>query len=380
VSRLEIRVAGAAVALSLLVVLSFGTPATPPAWFDTVRALAALPLIVWAVRATIQRTSSAIHAGTLFMAWALATTAVFGRVSFGLLFASALALALLALAESRSQLAGPFRSGLILLAVVTVGLTAWSMRDPDIGLDGNPRYFVGGKNALAMALLPLVFVLFSLWRPDQRTLRVMRWLLIGTACAVVLAGGSGTGTVMVLALGAGIATGGRLGKRWWPWFISIPIIHWALVSGWLLDTFGWADRFVQASLGKSSDFTRRAYIWDLSWIGIERQPLGQGRGYSFIGERFTDVSETHNLFLEALVTGGWPGALILLLLIGTVMRSSAHSGNAAAVYFVWVACLVGTMESYTFHLGFWLLLGLAAGAAHSSSREPSTSSREAVSR
>ena len=247
-------------------------------------------------------------------------------------------------------------------------MTVWSFATPQIGLDGNARYFVGGKNALAMYLLPIVYILLrASWHADAEARhRVIRWLLVVAACGAVVAGGSGTGLVFVLALSVWAATAMRLGKRWWLWFWSIPLLHWSLLTGWLLRSFGWAPWFVDA-LGKSVDFTRRIYTWELAWEGAQRNPLGQGRGYSFIGDRFGGVGETHNLFLEAFVTGGWPGAALLLILIGVVMRTAACNGNRAGVYFTWVACLIGTMESYTFHFGFWLTLGLAAATTSAAS-------------
>jgi O-antigen ligase len=312
----------------------------------------------------------------LFLGWILATTTIYGRISFGLLFATTCALSLLILGSLRGQVPGVFRNALVVLSVVSVLLTAWSFRDPQIGLDGNARYFLGGKNALGMYLLPLVVVLLTAWRPSSKLRRISRWLLVGTAATLVVAGGSGTGLVMVLALCVWLVTGMRLGKRWWLWFATIPVIHWALVSGWLLRSFGWAVQFVEGALGKSSDFTRRSYTWELAWGGVQQNPLGQGRGYSFIGERFSDVSETHNLFLEAFVTGGWPGAVLLLVLIGAVMREAARAGNNAAVYFVWTACLVGTMESYTFHFGFWLLLGLASAQTLATTEDNAQTSKD----
>lgn len=359
--------------MALVVLFSFGTPATPPAWLETLRAGVAIPLIVWAAAVVGRVQSRGVLAGIVFMAWSVAATLTSGRLTLGLIFATATALSLLVLSAARSTRVGVFRTGLILFAAATIALNAWSLAEPGIGMDGNPRYFVGGKNAMAMSLLPLVFMLHWHWHPQHRLLRTSRWGLIGVAGASVLTAGSGTGAVMVLALGAFLVSGSRLGKRWWPWFLSVPVIHWALISGWLLEQSAWARRFVEFGLGKSADFTRRTYTWDLSWERILQNPLGEGRGYSFIAERSSEVSETHNLMLEAMVTGGWPAGLLLLLVVGAVMCAAARDGDRGGVYYVWIACLVGTMESYTFHFGFWLLLGLATAGRFTVKADASSS-------
>lgn len=355
-------VASVTLALVLATLLGHGFAAVPPSWFELARSTAAVIVVLLALRKVPDETPRVYLIAVAFMLWTLSTTTVFGRLTLGLLFATVSALALMLLAAKRSRVADAIGVGFLVFAIATVVLTAYSFQSPSVGLDGNPRYFVGGKNALAMNLLPLVFLLHARWSPQLPSLRLIRLGLLLTASIIVIAGGSGTGTVMVLAYAAFVLARGRLGRHWWWWFASIPVLHFTLLSGWLLSASPWAREFVESTLGKSSDFTRRAYTWDVAWTHVNTNALGEGRGYSFLADRFADLSETHNMMLEALVTGGWPGLTLLLLLIAAVMRACAQQGDRAGVYFIWMACVVGTMESYTYHFGFWLLLGLVLAA------------------
>lgn len=347
------------VTVGLTTLLGYGLPATPPPWAEAARIVAAATVVLLALRKPALEQTRVFLLAIAFMVWTMATTAAFGRLTLGLLFATLSALALMLLATKRSRGADAVGLGFLVFSIATVVLTAYSFQSPSVGLDGNARYFVGGKNALAMNLLPLVFLIHARWHPQRRSLRLTRMAVLLTACITVIAGGSGTGTVMVLAYAAFVVARGRIGRHWWWWFASVPVVHFALLSGWLLDASPWARDFVESGLGKSSDFTRRVYTWDVAWAHVSMNPFGEGRGYSFLADRFADLSETHNLMLEALVTGGWPGLVLLLLLVAAIMRACAQRGDRAGVYFIWVACLVGTMESYTYHFAFWLLLGLA---------------------
>lgn len=345
-----------ATAVSLL--MGFGTPAVLPQWYATVRTLAAGLILCVAVRQRLANFGPTAPWALSFFAWTLGTTVLAGNLTFGVLFATASALGLLFLGFHNTGMNDDTRLGLLIWAISTILLTALSFHSPEIGLDGNARYFVGGKNALAMYLLPAVYILHAHWSPARGLLVLSRAALILTACVSVLAGGSGTGVVMVLAYGAFLASRSRLGKPWPQWFISIPVLHLLLVSGWLLRNFAWAREFVESGLNKSSDFTRRVSTWEVAWHRVLQNPWGEGRGYSFIAERFGDLSEAHNILLEALVTGGWIGVFLFLGVIAAAMRTCAARGHRSGIYFLWMACLVGTMESFTFHFAFWLLLGL----------------------
>lgn len=350
------------VAAAIGFAMGLGAPPVPPPWYEVARASSSIVLVFWAARTIAGGVTPAALSSIVFLAWTLTTTAAFDRLTVGLIFATATALALLVLGQARGREPGSFRSGLLMLAVGSVALSLLSFSDPSVGLDGNPRYFAGGKNALTLVLLPMALVLQMLWRPGTRPWRLSKWAVLAGSGVVVVQGGSATGIVASIAVAAWFLTGGRFGRRWWPWFLSVPALHWAVVSGWLISSASWLGELLTDGLGKSPDFTRRSFTWDVAQARIQTHPLGEGRGYSFLSERFGDVAESHNLFLEAMVTGGWPSAGFLLILIGVVMRSASLGGNQAGVFFVWVACLVGTMESYTFHLGFWLLLGVAAAS------------------
>jgi hypothetical protein len=351
------------VAAGLTVVFAFGVSTPVPSWFELLRAAVGVGFMLWAAFTP----HFALRGGALataFACWVAVVTALSGRLSPGILFAVGTFLALFVLAKERGRSAGPFRSGLLAFALISIAINAVSVISPDLDATGHDLYYMGGKNALAMTGLPLLYLLHVTWSPTDARLRTVRWIACTALAVSVVIAGSATGKVMVFAYIAFLLLRGRGLRQWWWWFFSIPLIHLALLSGWLLTSSEWARRFVEDALGKRTDFTDRSAIWEVAWERVRHQPLGEGRGYSFLAERFGGISEAHNMLLEALITVGWPGLLLLLALVAIVMQKSATSSESrAGVYFVWLACIVGTMESYTYHFGFWLLLGLAAAVS-----------------
>lgn len=347
------------VAVSLWILFGFTFSTDDRTWLDPARAVVGVIVATWVLTNREWLRGSGVFP-MLFMFWIVAVTALSGRLSLGILFASASALAVFGLASTAGRSWGVFRAGLFVFALGTITLNAFSLASPELDLNGHQLYFVGGKNAFAMAFIPLIFLLHVTWQPTSPAGRVARVVACAVAAGSTVYAGSGTGVVMVALYAAFILTRGRLLKRWVPWFLSIPLIHLSLQSGWLINNSEWARELVSGGLDKSLTFTNRTRIWDLSWQRVGEHPLGEGRGYSFLGDYLEGISESHNLFLEALLTGGWPALVLLLVVIGTIMRRASSIAGGAGVYFVWMAGVVGAMESYTFHFGFWLLLGLAA--------------------
>lgn len=154
--------------------------------------------------------------------------------------------------------------------------------------------------------------------------------------------------------------------------LSMSLICAALFSGLL-------DRFV-VLLGRS-DLTGRADYWPhvLDYIHAEGRLLGYGYGqFSHVGEAIKEdagmlLTEAHNGFLEMVVSFGYPGALIVVLvhfhLLFWMARRLTFAPPYAARIAVFPVSLVATLlvSSYAEsiileHRGMWtLLLALAVG-------------------
>ncbi|MDW4573357.1 O-antigen ligase family protein [Microbacterium sp. M3] len=246
----------------------------------------------------------------------------------------------------------------------------------DLAQLGPIQGIFGTRNLLGfVAVLALITFLI-----EYRTQSVRPGLSVAS---VVLAGGlavlSDSPTVVVLALGVGLAVGAlalvrhaRPERR-----AGLQLALGALV---VIGVFvGYAARHpIIALLGAGTDFSMRVELWNFM-VDILRQRPVQGFGwfgvwnqgeYPFNAINFwldTDHATGLNAYFDVALQLGWVG-LVLFLAIGALAlgRSWLVAGERRSVVYAWtplmlVALLVNSMfESFTLTGLGWLMLVLCA--------------------
>lgn len=347
------------VALALFHVFGYTGNLLSPTVGDALRFGLLVPLSA----ATVSQTWDIIDWAVLsLVSWTAAVTVASGQLTWGVAFALTSTFVVFRLGRVATSVM-LLRVGLVCFCSLTVLFTMASLAKPEYDVFGRALFFTGGKNTLALIALPIVFIVARWWSPTWWAGRMTKAMVLLSAVAFPFLGGSGTGKIVtVLLLVAFLAP--PLPHRWLPWFAGLIAFNVAVVSGWLLASSRVATDIVVNALAKSPDFTARSRIWEVSWSEVRVDALGQGRGHTILEERILGISESHNSILEVLLTSGVIGLAIFLSLITLALRRSAVS-DALGFRLVGIAMLVGVVESYVNHLGFWLLLGAICGSLRS---------------
>lgn len=241
----------------------------------------------------------------------------------------------------------------------------------------------GARNMLGfMSVIALITFLI-----EYRTQSIR----VGLALASVVLGGSlaalsDSPTVVVLAVGVGLAVGALALVRH-----TAPerraTLQWALGAVVVVGVgVGYVARHpIIAWLGAGSDFSMRVDLWNRMVDYVQSRPV-QGWGwygpwvqefpFTWINFSLDAAHRTGlNAFFDVLLQAGWAGLLIFLALAGAALvRSWLDASERRSVVYAWtplilVALLVDSMfESFSLAGAGWLLLVLCAvRAGHSRS-------------
>lgn len=356
-----VRVAAGA---ALLVVLLRGSSPYLPSELAIAQLGLALGMLLWVVsdpRSTLRGADLSAIGFTFVIAL---VTAMHGLMSLGPYAATLGGLGVfLGVRKALSQVSESFRRVALLASSISVFAICASTYGPSVDVHGAELYLTGGKNSVALATLAAMVVLQRYWRPRSRPTEAGRLAVVGAGVLAMF--NSGSSTALVVAVGViGIQVlPVRVFRSWWVWLVGALVLHGAIVSGWLVENSPRFGVFLEGALGKDDTFTGRTAVWDAVIRELGRSPFGVGRGNSFIQDTVSaHLSEAHNLFLEASLVGGYPALVMLVLMIGLTMRESASSPDPRGVGYIWLAVMLGTMESIVFQADLYFLMAVAAGS------------------
>lgn len=246
------------------------------------------------------------------------------------------------------------------VALLVLTLSLFTLWRPRYDWSGVPVYFTGGKNSVAVTMLWVLPVISLWWMPARFPGRVARIVASAAALAVLFLCGSSTAQVLAVLAVPLMVLPRRAFARWRVWLVGLLAFHMLVLTGWLMASFGWLQALVTVELGKDSTFTGRSYIWSRSWDAIAEQPFGYGRGNSYVATNVSSqLSETHNLFLEAGLAGGLLLMFVVAVVVTLVVREAALGREPRMVMWIVLAGTLGVVESITFLLDFWFLLAVS---------------------
>ncbi len=230
----------------------------------------------------------------------------------------------------------------------------------------NAIYFIGGKNALSMFLLPGVFfiILKNLEKNEKVNWKTFLQIII---CLIsVLIGLSGTGIVTTIIATVLMLINIKYTPPKWIYMAIIVLFYIALLlmSEKFFGTDAWFN-FTE-SLGKDSTLTSRDVIWRIAKEIISENPIfgsGRGREIAYMNSlgTYQIVYEAHNLVLEILIEGGVVALTIYSLLIRKTVKSLDLSIQKNSIIFI-ALCVVlinGLTESTANNFFVTIILGIA---------------------
>lgn len=341
-------------------VLQGGSPYLPT-YMASLSIPFALGLLVWVLANPHSKVGSVELSALALTLTIVSVTVANGRYAAGPIFATFAGLGVLlgvrALAREHALW---FRHVAVVLGMIMIIATAYSVVNPLEDEYGVERYFTGGKNSVALVLLWAVSALVSWWHPRHTALRFLRLVLIGLALFSMATSGSSTGKIVAMMAVVFQFVPATAFRAWKRWLAASLVMNWMIVSGWLAASFAWVSSLLESQLDKDATLTGRDALWDIAAREIVANPVGLGRGHTLIAERVGGgLSEAHNMFLEVALVGGWVALALLVVLLGSVMKEAAFSSEPRGLAYVWLATVLGAVESVSFQLDFYFLLAIA---------------------
>ena len=228
------------------------------------------------------------------------------------------------------------------------------------------QYFIGGKNALGIFLVPGAFVLLLNSAQTMRKTSKKTFLAIGMCLISVFLGSSGTGIVVAVCSIVLMAVATKFKPKKQQYLLIILIFYGLLIlftENFVL-TRMWL--FLTDLLEKDSTLTSRTAIWTAvkEMIG-ENWLFGGGRGtriYYINTLGITRTSyEAHNFILEILLEGGVAAlTLYATLFVKAVKRLNMNIIKNRIVFIAMCVLLInGLTESTVNNCFVTIILGIA---------------------
>lgn len=306
----------------------------------------------------------------LFNTYVVAISFFMENLTFGILYASVI------LAELPIFIRGELRKSNTLLksiyiTYVTLVLINFVTMLAPLSTDyGDIRYFLGGKNALAMTLIPAMFFISYYSYVKYKKVSARNLLFLILIIISLFIGGSATAIVVALVALIFILFVNKIHIHPTIYIISYGLIQLVMFMPRILSEIPYVSDFVTGYLGKDLTFTGRSNIWDVSISNISSSFFGYGKGNGIITEHFpliveyTHVShlETHNMSLEILLTGGVILFLLFVVIVFGAFSFKKGAANAQLVnlsyFYVFAFFVIGLVENVGFRIDLWIMFAV----------------------
>lgn len=226
----------------------------------------------------------------------------------------------------------------------------------------NYSYFLGGKNALSMVLIPTLYFISIYSIVKYRKITIKNLALSMIIIATMFISGSGTGIVLsVIALICMLLID-KINVNKKVLFIAYIIIFLVVLNLQAFNNIGIIRTIVVDYLQKDLTLTGRTEIWDkvINYI-TDSFLVGYGKGNSIVSS-FSNVSECHNMFLEIMLCGGMILLVNYILIIKETFSKCNYSKNKlknklnnTSLIFVFLFFIIGLTESVPFKIEIWIM-------------------------
>lgn len=229
----------------------------------------------------------------------------------------------------------------------------------------NFSYFLGGKNALAMVLIPTLYFIsiYSMVKYGKITVKNLALSMI--IIATMFISGSGTGIVLsVIALICMLLVD-KINVNRKVLFIVYIIVLLVILNLQVFNNIEIIRTIVEDYLQKDLTLTGRTEIWSkvINYI-LESLLVGYGKGNSIVSS-FSNVSECHNMFLEIMLCGGIILLVNYIFIIKETFSKCNYSKNRlknklnnTSLIFVFLFFIIGLTESVPFKIEIWMMFAI----------------------
>lgn len=227
---------------------------------------------------------------------------------------------------------------------------------------GAAHYLIGGKNALTIFLVPAMFYIayYSHLKYGKLTSKNLALIIISVATLII--GGSSTAIVIALLAALSILFIHRIGFSHVFYFTAFVVMQIFTVSAHLLYEIPYLSDFITNFLGKDLTFSGRTHVWEITTNAINSSFFGYGKGNSIVSSQIPTLSESHNMVLEIMLTGG----VILLVIFGIIalgvfsFKKTKENRNLyhLSAFFMFLYFVLGLTESVPFKVDLWIMFAV----------------------
>ena len=186
------------------------------------------------------------------------------------------------------------------------------------GLRTSDNFFIGGKNALNIFLLPSMFIMLLKGFEKNSKFTIMGVIGVVISLITMFLASGATGKVVALASLVLLLLIIKIRPAKWMFLGVIVAVYILLVSGLLVETEIWKQ--IADKLGKNANLTYRTDVWESVRVMVAERPLfGYGRAneISYVTDWGGTVilNEAHNFALEIALEGGIISVIIYLFML-----------------------------------------------------------------
>ena len=257
----------------------------------------------------------------------------------------------------------------IILAISIIVVVSLALNIPGMinNLDvPNVEFFIGGKNALGIFLVPGVFFMLIRSYESNGTVSKLTMAVALIALVVVFAGSSGTGIIVAASTVLFLIISQKIKLKKWIFMGAIMTVYAIFI--FFPEDFFITEYWLNFTdyLGKDVSLTLRTRIWQEAAALVSNNWLfGAGRGVeiTYIGSigKWQTTYEAHNFFLEILMEGGLVALALYAVLFFKAVKGLDMSNKAHKLAFI-ALCIIminGLTESTVNNFFVVAMLGVA---------------------
>lgn len=225
-------------------------------------------------------------------------------------------------------------------------------------------YFIGGKNAISLTIIPamLVIHMYSLLNYNRITtfngiiliLCILSLFISKSSTAIIVAFITTIGYFLIFSKKINISL-----KKYILLYLSIFFIVLFCTSILEKSFFG---SMIENMFNKDITFSNRSELWNFSYkYFLNSKIFGYGKGNKIIYD-FTNglLSQSHNMVLELLLTGGIVSLILFLLVIYISNFKLDYKNNIDKIvlFYLFIYCIIGLTESIVFSNQLWMIFSI----------------------
>lgn len=229
----------------------------------------------------------------------------------------------------------------------------------------NFSYFLGGKNALSMVLIPTLYFISIYSMVKYRKITIKNLVLSMIIIATMFISGSGTGIVLSVIALISMLLIDKININKKVFFIIYIIILLVILNLPVFNNIEIIRTVVEDYLQKDLTLTGRTEIWSkvINYI-LDSFLVGYGKGNSIVSS-FSNVSECHNMFLEMMLCGGVILLINYMFILKETFSKCDYSKNKLknglnniSLIYVFLFFIIGLTESVPFKIEIWIMFAI----------------------